>query len=108
MEGEAVARFADGYGGAARAYADVLDPTLDAVAQRIVELAGVTGGERLLDLATGTGAIARKAAQAGARVTGIDIAQPMLEVARERSPAAIDYETADASALPFDDAEFHL
>ena len=39
-------------------------------------------GERVLDLATGTGEVAIRAARAGATVTAIDIAEPMLEKAR--------------------------
>ena len=42
-------------------------------------------GERVLDLATGTGEVAVRAARAGASVTAIDIAGPMLEKARRRA-----------------------
>ena len=41
MGEQAAARFAAGYGRAAAVYADVLDPTLEGVARRIVELAQV-------------------------------------------------------------------
>jgi SAM-dependent methyltransferase len=67
--------------------------------------------ERVLDLATGTGWASRVIAQRfpGARVTGADIADQMLEYARsvaaqQRLP--IDYRHADAEQLPFADREF--
>jgi 2-polyprenyl-3-methyl-5-hydroxy-6-metoxy-1,4-benzoquinol methylase len=42
-------------------------------------------GERWLDVATGTGEIARPAARAGAQVTGLDLAPDLIETARERA-----------------------
>ena len=85
-------------------YADVLDPTLAGVARRIVELGPVAVDARVLDVATGTGAVAREAARREATVVGIDIAEPMLTIARERSSSAITYVVADAASLPFGDA----
>ncbi len=79
-------------------YADVLDPTLERVARRIVELAQVAADERVLDVATGTGTAAREAARWGASVVGIDIAEPMLALARERSPLTIVSEAAALAA----------
>lgn len=66
-------------------------------------------GEHVLDLGCGTGWTTRLAAQAGARVTGADIAPGMLEAARALSAhldPAPDYVEADAEALPFEDAAF--
>jgi SAM-dependent methyltransferase len=73
------------------------DPLLDAVQ------AGP--GTRLLDVATGTGRLAAAAADRGARVTGIDLAEGMLEAARARRPD-LDLRRADAEALPFAAASF--
>jgi SAM-dependent methyltransferase len=64
-------------------------------------------GLRWLDVATGTGAVARLAARAGADVVGADIAPRMIELAR-RSSTGIRFETADAQALPYDDASFDV
>lgn len=108
MDRGAAARFAAGYRGAAAAYADVLDPTQEGVARRIVELAHVEAGERVLDLATGTGTVAREAARRGAVVVGIDVAEAMLALARERSPSTIVYEAADAASLPFGEEAFDV
>jgi SAM-dependent methyltransferase len=66
-------------------------------------------GERILDLATGTGWTSRIAARRGASVTGVDIAAGLLEAAErqaagERLP--IRYRQGDAEDLPFDAASF--
>jgi SAM-dependent methyltransferase len=66
-------------------------------------------GERILDLATGTGWTSRVVAQRGAVVTGADIAVDLLEAARANAQAAklpIDYQIGDAEKLPFEDASF--
>jgi SAM-dependent methyltransferase len=62
-------------------------------------------GARWLDVATGTGAVARLAARAGAEVVGIDIAPRMIEIAR-RSAEAIRFDVGDAQALPYGEASF--
>src|SRR5688572_15589842 len=61
-------------------------------------------GDRWLDVATGTGEIAIPAAQAGARVSGQDLAPALIEEARERARDAgvsIDFEVGDAESLPY-------
>jgi SAM-dependent methyltransferase len=66
-------------------------------------------GERVLDLATGTGWTSRVVAKRGAQVTGVDIATGLLDAA-ERNAAAerlsIRYLPGDAEQLPFEDASF--
>lgn len=94
------------YGAGARTYAAVLDPSLRPAHERIVELAGVTPGERVLDLATGTGAIARVAAGAGATVIGVDISPGMIEMAASLSDEGVRFRVADVTALPFGAASF--
>jgi SAM-dependent methyltransferase len=66
-------------------------------------------GERILDLSTGTGWTSRIVARSGARVTGVDIAGVLLDVARARAAAEalpIDYQVADAEELPFETGAF--
>ncbi len=66
-------------------------------------------GERVLDLATGTGWTSRVVARRGAAVVGVDIAASLLEVARTKAEAAhlpVQYEVGDAEALPFADGAF--
>jgi SAM-dependent methyltransferase len=66
-------------------------------------------GERVLDVATGTGWSARSMARMGARTTGVDIAPDLLDAARTLSAhldPPVDYVEADAEALPFEDRTF--
>jgi SAM-dependent methyltransferase len=66
-------------------------------------------GERILDLATGTGWTSRLVARRGAIVTGVDIATGLLEAAEQQAAAenlSIQYVHGDAEALPFDDGSF--
>jgi len=66
-------------------------------------------GDRVLDVATGTGWTARNVARTGARVTGVDIAPALIEAARELAAhiqPRIDYQVAEVEALPFGDGAF--
>jgi SAM-dependent methyltransferase len=66
-------------------------------------------GERFLDVATGTGEVALRAARAGADVVGIDIAPKLLDVACAKPGAeAIRFDVGDARSLPYDDATFDV
>jgi ubiquinone/menaquinone biosynthesis C-methylase UbiE len=91
----------------ASGYARELDATLVGAVERVVELAEARPTMRLLDLATGTGTIARAAAAQGASVVAIDASAGMLEVARRLSPE-LDLRLGDACALPFGDGEFDV
>ena len=66
-------------------------------------------GERILDLATGTGWTSRLVARRGALVTGVDIAPALLEAAETHAAAEqlpVRYLQGDAEELPFEDAGF--
>ncbi len=97
----------DSYDRHAAGYTNKLDVTLVGPVKRVVELAGARPGVRLLDLATGTGTIARAAAAKGASVVGIDVSTGMLEIARRLSPQ-LEFRLADAAALPFCDGLFDV
>lgn len=80
----------------------------DALAHAIQRLSPKPG-QRILDVATGTGWTARNVAALGAEVTGVDIASELLEAAKElsaNSEPRIRYQRADAEELPFADASF--
>lgn len=70
--------------------------------------------KRILDLGTGTGAAAIWLAERlpAVSVIGVDISEQMVAGARSNVPAALrarlDFDVADASALPFSDGEFDL
>jgi len=75
----------------------------------VLERLAPQDGDRLLDLACGTGAVAERAAAAGADVTGIDLAPALIETARERAESlglSIDYAVGDAENLDVPDASF--
>jgi SAM-dependent methyltransferase len=66
-------------------------------------------GEKILDLATGTGWTSRLIARRGADVVGADIADGLLAAATERAKQEslkIEYQLGDAERLPFSDASF--
>jgi SAM-dependent methyltransferase len=74
----------------------------------LAEIAGVKQGDRVLDVACGTGVLAREAAtRAGStgRVTGLDLNKGMLAVARRLRPE-IDWRQGDAAEIPFEDSAF--
>jgi ubiquinone/menaquinone biosynthesis C-methylase UbiE len=80
----------------------------------LVDRVGVGPGDRVLDLACGTGVVARTAAprvQSAGRVVALDVNAGMLEVARSLAPASgrsIEWREGSALALPFDDGEFQV
>lgn len=74
-------------------------------APRIAGAAGIGPGQRVLDVACGTGVVARECARRGAEVTGLDLNEGMLSVARRISPD-IDWRQGDASDVPFEDGSF--
>jgi SAM-dependent methyltransferase len=77
------------------------------VHDQLVTLLEPRSGEPWLDVATGTGGVAIRAAAAGADVTGVDIAPGMLEGARAKAPQ-IDFELGDVQELRFDDESFDV
>lgn len=75
----------------------------------LVERLLIRPGERLLDVATGTGEVAARAARQGADVTAIDIAPGMLAIAQQtHGDAAIQFDLGDVQSLPYDDAAFDI
>ncbi|HUL42651.1 MAG TPA: methyltransferase domain-containing protein [Burkholderiales bacterium] len=77
-----------------------------------LRVAKLRPGERVLDVATGTGITALAARGRGARVSGVDFVPELLAVAREKAEAEgfndIDFREGDAEALPFGDASFDV
>jgi SAM-dependent methyltransferase len=89
-------------------YDDVSYAVSDALAHAAQRL-NARAGERILDVATGTGWSARNVARTGATVTGVDISWELLVAARELSAhvrPAIELRQGDAERLPFNDGAF--
>ena len=77
----------------------------------LVAACGISPGQSVLDVAAGTGNVAIRAAEAGARVVASDLTPENFEAgrreARERG-VELDWVEADAEALPFRDGEFDV
>jgi SAM-dependent methyltransferase len=95
------------WGARARDWAEVQEGQCAAAFHAVLDHAGVGPGTRHLDVGCGAGMAAALSAARGAAVCGIDAAEALLEVARERTPAG-DFRQGDIEALPFDDAAFDL
>lgn len=95
------------WGARARDWADIQEATAKAVYEAVLERTGVGAGTCYLDVGCGAGGAAHLAASRGANVSGIDAADSLLAIARERTPQA-DFHTGDLEALPFADAAFDV
>jgi ubiquinone/menaquinone biosynthesis C-methylase UbiE len=79
-------------------------------AELLIERVGVSPGDRLLDLACGTGIVARLARERlgeTGRVVGVDLSPLMLAVARTAGPG-IEWREGNAGSLPFAESEFDV
>src|SRR2546421_11518419 len=96
-----------------RSWSEMIDWAASGVSDRLVEVAGVEPGSRVLDVAAGYGepalTAARKAGPEG-RVVATDISAEMLAFGRERAAAAglgsVEFVQSDASSLDFPHASF--
>jgi SAM-dependent methyltransferase len=85
--------------------------TIKDIHERVIERVDPKPGERLLDAATGTGAVAILAAKRGADVVGQDLAPVLIDTARERASeegVTVQFEVGDAEAMTYDDATFDI
>jgi demethylmenaquinone methyltransferase/2-methoxy-6-polyprenyl-1,4-benzoquinol methylase len=76
--------------------------------RRLIALAGVGAGDRVLDLACGTGDIAFEAGRAGASIVGLDVTAGMIDLARRKQPGAGAWIVGDMTALPVAAASFDV
>jgi ubiquinone/menaquinone biosynthesis C-methylase UbiE len=78
---------------------------------RLVEACGIGPGQRVLDVAAGTGNTAIRAAEAGAHVVAADLTPENFEAGRREAAARgveLEWVEADAETLPFPDADFDV
>jgi ubiquinone/menaquinone biosynthesis C-methylase UbiE len=96
-------------GSAAEVYEEFFVPALfGAWPEHVLRAAKVRRGDAVLDVATGTGILAREAAGVvgpGGTVAGVDINEGMLAVAQQKAPQ-IDWKVAPAESLPFESGSF--
>ena len=77
----------------------------------LVRACGISTGQRVLDVAAGTGNTAIRAAEAGAEVVASDLTPENFEAGRREAAAhgvELEWVEADAEALPFADGEFDV
>jgi SAM-dependent methyltransferase len=93
------------WGAAVHDWAEVCEPLTRALFEATLAAVMPLSGRRLLDVGCGTGLALRLATSHGAHVTGLDAAESMIGVARERLPDA-ELRVGDAQDLPFEDDAF--
>jgi SAM-dependent methyltransferase len=96
---------------ASGSYPTVVDEIVAPLGGILVDAVDIQPRQRVLDVAAGTGTSAIPAARLGADVTATDLTPELLEVGRADAATeglAITWQTADAEALPYPDAEFDV
>jgi ubiquinone/menaquinone biosynthesis C-methylase UbiE len=86
----------------AEGYVGFFAPVTARAIAPLLEAVRVGPGTRLLDVATGSGALAGEAARRGAQVVGVDLSTGMLEIARRLNPG-IDFRVGEVEHLPLPD-----
>lgn len=74
----------------------------------LLRVLGDVRGRHVLDLACGEGFFSRALHALGARVTGVDIAPELIQIAKKLGPADISYLAAPASRIPLPDSSFDM
>ena len=85
--------------------------TLTDIHELVVDRLDPRPGVEWLDAASGTGAVALRAAERGASVTGMDLAPVLIDRARELAAEQgldVRFDVADAEQMPYDDASFDV
>ncbi len=92
-------------------YPSMVETFLLPLGPRLVEAAGIEPGQRVLDVAAGTGNASLPAAERGAEVIASDLTPELFEAGRARAAAAgveLEWAEADAENLPFDAGSFDV
>ncbi|HEX5619871.1 MAG TPA: methyltransferase domain-containing protein [Solirubrobacteraceae bacterium] len=92
-------------------YPTMVETWLTPLGPRLVDAAGIQSGQRVLDIAAGTGNASIPAAQRGASVVASDLVPELLVAGELRAAVAgadLEWVVADAEALPFVDASFDV
>src|SRR5215203_558455 len=92
-------------------YPSMVETFLTPLGPRLVEAAGIGPGQRVLDVAAGTGNASIPAAKTGADVVASDLTPELFEAGRARAEAEgveLEWVEADAHGLPFEDESFDV
>ncbi len=95
------------WGAAARDWAELFEPTSMPIWEAMLDSAEVGQGTRFLDLGCGGGGASVLAAKRGAQVAGLDAAEALLDIARERLPDG-NFRVGDLEKLPHDNNSFDV
>src|SRR4051812_20332193 len=85
----------------------LLENLTGTTAPHLVRFAGIRAGQKVLDVACGTGVVALTAARLGATVQGLDLTPELVQRAKENAALMkleASFQEGDAEALPFPDA----
>jgi SAM-dependent methyltransferase len=96
-----------GWNEKAESYGLLTGPITARLVEPLLDAAGVVAGMRVLDVGTGPGYVAQRAAERGAVATGVDIADKVVALARRRHPG-IRFVHGDAEELPFAERSFDV
>jgi SAM-dependent methyltransferase len=110
MSDDPIAKFKEGQRQGWKYFAPLEAHTTTAAA-KLVKFAKIRAGDKVLDVACGTGVVGITAARLGAKVSALDLTPELLERARENASIAevqIDFREGDVEALPFADGEFDV
>jgi SAM-dependent methyltransferase len=92
-------------------YPSMVETFLLPLGPRLVEACGIGAGMKVLDVAAGTGNASIPAAEKGAEVTASDLTPELLEAGKAKAEASglqLEWVTADAENLPFEDGSFDV
>lgn len=93
------------WGAGADDWAGIVEPMSRPLFEAVLDATGVSAGTRLLDAGCGSGLALQMARARGAGVSGLDAAEALLRIARQRVPDA-DIRSGDLEELPFDNGAF--
>lgn len=95
------------WGARARDFAEELEPQARPLYEHTLRSIGIAEGTAVLDVGCGSGVFCQLAADAGAGVTGIDAAEPLVAIAKRRVPDG-DFRVGDLQFLPFANDAFDV
>jgi len=95
------------WGQKARDWEEHLEPMARPAYERVLSRVGIQPGISILDVGCGAGLFVKMAHDMGASLTGLDLSEPLLTLAEERTPKA-EFHLSDMAELPFPDASFDI
>lgn len=95
------------WGAKAQDWAELFEPLSKPIWDPMLDSAEVSQGTRFLDLGCGGGGASVLAAERGAQVAGLDAAEALIKIARQRVPDG-NFRVGDLEKLPYDDSRFDV